>query len=242
MRRAVTRPLNECMHCFGRAGNHRFDAAIMPVSYPACDVQFVCRTTHEMAEADALDAPGNDRMLDDGHGWDECRWFDAASRLECRHMYFSFNIWKISMSRVFTVLACTLLLFFVNLLPVSAAHAQTRGDARHRVIFQVSDNDPAKWNLALNNVRNVQQDLGKDNVEIELVAYGPGLPMLKLDSALSARISDALAQGVKIMACENTMTNTKVVREDMLPNIGYVKAGVVELMLKQQQGWAYIRP
>ena len=114
--------------------------------------------------------------------------------------------------------------------------------ARHKVIFQVSDNDPAKWNLALNNVRNIQQDLGRENVDIELVAYGPGLGMLKLESPVSVRVGDVLGQGVKILACENTMTNTKVTRADMLPNIGYVKAGVVELMVKQQQGWAYIRP
>ena len=49
---------------------------------------------------------------------------------------------------------------------------------KQKVVFQVSDNDPAKWNLALNNARNIQQDLGKDNVAIEIVAYGPGLAML----------------------------------------------------------------
>lgn len=124
----------------------------------------------------------------------------------------------------------------------TAARPAAISGARHKVIFQVSDNDPRKWNLALNNVKNVQEDLGKSNVEIELVAYGPGLPMLKLDSEVASRVSDALAQGVKILACENTMTNTKTTRADMLPNIGYVKAGVVELMEKQQQGWAYIRP
>ena len=113
---------------------------------------------------------------------------------------------------------------------------------RHKVIFQVSDSDPRKWSLTLNNVRNIQQDLGKGNVEIEVVAYGPGLGMLKLDSEVATRVGDALAQGVKILACENTMTNTKVRREDMLSNIGYVKAGVVELMVKQQQGYSYIRP
>ena len=124
----------------------------------------------------------------------------------------------------------------------TAARPAAISGARHKVIFQVSDNDPRKWNLALNNVKNVQEDLGKSNVEIELVAYGPGLPMLKLDSEVASRVRDALAQGVKILACENTMTNTKTTRADMLPNIGYVKAGVVELMEKQQQGWAYIRP
>ena len=124
----------------------------------------------------------------------------------------------------------------------AAARPAAVAGAKQRVIFQVSDNDPRKWNLALNNIRNVQDDLGKDNVEIELVAYGPGLPMLKLESEVSNRIADALAQGVNVVACENTMFNTKVTREDMLPNIGYVKAGVVELMVKQQQGYSYIRP
>ena len=113
---------------------------------------------------------------------------------------------------------------------------------RHKVIFQVSDNDPAKWTLALNNVKNIQQDLGRDNVDIEVVAYGPGLNMLKLESAVSARVGDAIAQGVKILACENTMTNNKIAKDDLLPNLSYVKAGVVELMVKQRQGWAYIRP
>ena len=124
---------------------------------------------------------------------------------------------------------------------VAARPAAVAG-AKHKVIFQVSDNDPRKWNLALNNVKNVQDDLGKDNVEVELVAYGPGLPMLKLESEVANRISDALAQGVKVLACENTMTNTKITRADMLPNISYVKAGVTTLMARQREGWAYIRP
>lgn len=146
------------------------------------------------------------------------------------------------MNRILRALTCVALLSAPGLLPALAADTVPGAAVKHKVIFQVSDNDPAKWNLALNNVRNIQQDLGKDSVEIEVVTYGPGLNMLKLDSAVSARVGDALGQGVKIMACENTMTNTKVSKADMLPNIGYVKAGVVELMVKQQQGWSYIRP
>jgi intracellular sulfur oxidation DsrE/DsrF family protein len=122
--------------------------------------------------------------------------------------------------------------------PVRAAATE----GRYKVVFQVSDNDPAKWNLALNNIRNIQQDLGRDNVEIELVAYGPGLNMLKMDSPAAARVNEALGSGVGILACENTMTSSKTTKADMLPNIGYVKAGVVELVARQRQGWAYIRP
>ena len=113
---------------------------------------------------------------------------------------------------------------------------------QNRLVMQVSDSDPAKWNLALNNMTNVQQDLGKGNVEVEIVVYGPGIGMLKMDSVVGNRIADAMASGVKIVACENTMHNLKLTRQDMLDAISYVPAGVVELMRKQQQGWAYVRP
>ena len=119
-----------------------------------------------------------------------------------------------------------------------AGNAQTK----QRVVFQVSDADPAKWNLALNNARNVQQDLGKDNVQIEIVAYGPGLGMLKAESKVADRLALALDDNIGLLACENTMTNTKVSRAQMYGGIAYVKAGVTHLMKRQQEGWAYIRP
>ena len=114
--------------------------------------------------------------------------------------------------------------------------------SKYKVVFQVSDNDPAKWNLALNNAKNVQQDLGKNNVQIEIVAYGPGLGMLKAESKVADRLAGALDDSIGLIACENTMTNTKVSRADMYGGIAYVKAGVTHIMKRQQEGWAYIRP
>ena len=114
--------------------------------------------------------------------------------------------------------------------------------AKNRVVIQVSDNDPAKWNLALNNARNLQADLGAANVEIEIVAYGPGLNMVKAGSAVSNRIDEAVLGGTNILACENTMANQKVTKEQILPGVNYVGAGVVEIMRRQQQGWSYLRP
>jgi uncharacterized protein len=114
--------------------------------------------------------------------------------------------------------------------------------AENRLVIQVSDADPGKWNLALNNARNVQTDLGAKNVEIEIVAYGPGIGMLKADSVVGNRIGEALGEGVKIVACENTMRGQKLAKGDMLSGIGYVDAGVVEIMRRQQEHWAYVRP
>ena len=131
----------------------------------------------------------------------------------------------------------------IALAGAAAGHAQTaQADRPYKVVFQVSDADPAKWNLALNNVRNVQQDLGAGKVTAEIVAYGPGIGMLKMDSVVGPRIAEALASGTVVVACENTMRAQKLTREDMLGGIGYVGAGVVELMVRQKEGYAYIRP
>jgi len=66
--------------------------------------------------------------------------------------------------------------------------------------------------------------------------------MLKADSVVGNRVDEAIAAGVKVVACENTMRAQKLTQTDMLNKISYVQAGVVEIMQKQQQGWAYIRP
>lgn len=101
---------------------------------------------------------------------------------------------------------------------------------------------PHKWNLALNNAKNVQEDLGAANVNIEIVAYGPGIGMIRLESPVGNRVKEAAASGVKVVACVNTMTNMKLAKSAMLPSLLYVPAGVVELMQKQREGYAYIRP
>ena len=111
-----------------------------------------------------------------------------------------------------------------------------------KIVLQVSDNDPAKWNLALNNARNAQDDLGKDNIDIEIVVYGPGIHMLRMEATTATRVTQAIQSGISIVACENTMTAQKINKADMHDAISYVPAGVIQLMKRQQQGWAYIRP
>ncbi|MET0311542.1 MAG: DsrE family protein [Burkholderiaceae bacterium] len=125
---------------------------------------------------------------------------------------------------------------------VPAAFAQQAPAKRNRIVVQMSDADPQKWNLALNNIRNLQEDVGASNVDIELVAYGPGIGMLKMDAPVAQRVADAAKAGVKVLACENTMRGQKLTKDDMNAAVGYVPAGVTEIMRKQGEGWAYLRP
>lgn len=120
-----------------------------------------------------------------------------------------------------------------------AAYAADKG--MEKIVIQVSDGDPKTWNQALNVVKNLQQEYGK-GAQIEVVAFGNGIGMVKMDSEVGHRIGETLQSGAQVYACENTMRARKLSREDMLGKIGYVPAGVVEIIDKQRQGWATLRP
>jgi len=120
--------------------------------------------------------------------------------------------------------------------------ASTTPTRQPRIVMQVSDGDAAKWNLALNVAANAQKELGADKIQVEIVAFGPGIGMLKFDAVTANRVNDAIKSGVKVVACENTMSAQKLVKADMNPSISYVPAGVIQIMNRQNDGWAYVRP
>lgn len=136
--------------------------------------------------------------------------------------------------------------------------AQQRGPATtttattpktHRLVLQVNSNDPATMNLALNNASNVEQtyrELG-EKVEIEIVAFGPGLHMLRDDTS-PVKERKAIAKkspAISFKACSNTRDNMGKVEEKNIPLVAeatLVKSGVVRLIELQEQGWTYVRP
>ena len=131
------------------------------------------------------------------------------------------------------------------LAPSSAAQKK-----QHHLILQVNTNDPAAMNLALNNATNVTQyyqELG-EAVKIEVVAFGPGLHMLRDDtSPVKARIETMAlsAPEVSFKACGNTQENMhKAENKDIpiIPQAQLVKSGVVHIMELEEHGWTYIKP
>jgi uncharacterized protein len=114
----------------------------------------------------------------------------------------------------------------------------------------VNSNEPAMMNLALNNASNVAQyfaDLGEE-VKIDVVAFGPGLHMLRDDtSPVKARIK-ALPESqpsISFEACGNTRENMSRAESKEIPLISeakVVKSGVVRVMELQEQGWTYVKP
>ena len=133
--------------------------------------------------------------------------------------------------------------FLFSFAALTAKAADPGAAVEHqKVILQVSDSLPSKWNLTLSNASNLQELLGKDNIEIEIVAYGPGIDMLRLESEVGDKIDKAIGNGVKIVACQNTMKAKKLTKDDMLTSIDYVPGGVLEIIRKEKAGWSYVRP
>jgi hypothetical protein len=113
-------------------------------------------------------------------------------------------------------------------------------DGRIPVVFHVTNKDPLMWNQALNNAANFQRNMGADKVFVEIVVNGPGIRMLLAESEVEPRVTGALTNGVKIVACEETMRGMKLTKNDMIPGIGYVPGGIVEVVERQREGWAYV--
>ena len=115
----------------------------------------------------------------------------------------------------------------------------------HKLVIQVSSADPVVQRVALNNAVNVQKALGIDNVEIEIVAYGPGLSLLTPKNEQSTRIPDLALSDITFSACGNTMDTIKKKSGKMpvlVEGVTVVQAGVVRIMELQEQGYSYVRP
>ncbi len=123
--------------------------------------------------------------------------------------------------------------------------ARAEQGAIHRMVIQVSSADPASHRIALNNAVNLRQALAPGAVEIEIVAYGPGVAMLAAEGPESLRIAELAGEGVAFSACGNTLAAIEAERGEKLPlaaGVNVVPAGVLRIMELQEQGYTYLRP
>jgi intracellular sulfur oxidation DsrE/DsrF family protein len=123
-------------------------------------------------------------------------------------------------------------------------------EATHKVAIQVSTNDPASMNLALNNAQNIinYYKAKKETVAVEVVTFGPGLHLLRADtSPVKQRVATMSLENpnVKFAACENTRANMAKAENKEITFVTEAKSvpsGVITLMELQKKGYAYLRP
>lgn len=125
---------------------------------------------------------------------------------------------------------------------VSAAE---KSFADTKVVLQISDNDPFKQTLVLNVANNLVKHYGPDQVDVEIVAFGPGLRLLFAENANKNRIQSLADNGVRFAACGNTVRNmSKILGEEPVlnKNATTVSAGVVRILDLEKQGYKIIKP
>jgi len=130
----------------------------------------------------------------------------------------------------------------LGLAQLPRAAAAQRPARPQRLLIQISDYDQRVWGLALGNARNVRNDLGPGNVQLEIVAYGPAIHMLEAESDWRDRVTQVLDESIRVIACENTMATVGLKRDDMLGGVDFVKTGLAHIMQRELEGWAYARP
>src|SRR5260370_237486 len=141
----------------------------------------------------------------------------------------------------------------IALMSMALASTGLAADGKpHRIAIQVDQNDPQVMNLALNNATNVIEyyRARNEDVDVDIVTYGPGLHMLRADtSPVQDRIKRlkemAFPGKIQFSACNITkqgMEKTEGHAISILPYATIVSSGVVHLMGFQQQGWSYVRP
>jgi intracellular sulfur oxidation DsrE/DsrF family protein len=114
---------------------------------------------------------------------------------------------------------------------------------RYRVIFHIDEPSKGRADQVLMNITNLLDDLGQDEVEVELLANGGGVRAVAKGSEGAAGQIEVLAErGVHFVACQHSLEHLGMQREDLLDLVDVVPAGVSELVTKQAEGWAYIRP
>ena len=125
------------------------------------------------------------------------------------------------------------------------AVAADKSLADTKVVLQISDFHPGKQTLVLNVADNLKKLLGPELVDVEIVAFGPGLRLLQEGNANTDRIKSLVGQGVQFSACEQTMKKmAKILDEEpsLNPQAKVVTGGVTRIIELQKQGYTLIKP
>lgn len=121
------------------------------------------------------------------------------------------------------------------------AQAQNNTYKKHLIVMQLTSADTIVHKGLIKQLNNLKNGWG-DTVNIEVVCHGPGIALLMNNKTkLGTQISQLQQRGIDFVACENTMLEKKINKEEILPNMTFVRMGIGEIILKQEQGWHYIK-
>jgi intracellular sulfur oxidation DsrE/DsrF family protein len=117
--------------------------------------------------------------------------------------------------------------------------------AEHRVVLQLSDNDPGKQGLVISVANNLLKFYDPDKVAIEVVTFGPGIELLRPDNGNRKRVESLVAQGVRFAVCLNTVDTIERdtgKRPEFIAAATPVQVGVGRILSLTENGFTLVRP
>jgi uncharacterized protein len=147
-----------------------------------------------------------------------------------------------------SMLGLTLGLILVLAAPAARAQQaplQDKPFAEHRIVLQLSDNDPKRQALVISVAYNLLKFYDPDKVAIEVVAFGPGIDLLRTDNANRKLVESLIAQGVRFDVCLNTVDTVEREtgkRPEIIPAATPVQVGVGQILLLTENGYTLVRP
>jgi len=133
-------------------------------------------------------------------------------------------------------------------LPCSRAQQvplQDKPFAEHKIVLQLSDNDVRKQNLVISVANNLLKFYDPDKVAIEVVAFGPGIEVLRSESPARKQVESLIAQGVRFDVCLNTVDTIEREtgrRPEIMPGATPVQVGVGQILFLTENGYTLVRP
>jgi uncharacterized protein len=133
-------------------------------------------------------------------------------------------------------------------LPIARAQQTPLPDkpfAEHRIVLQLSDNDPRKQGLVINVAYNLLKLYDPDKVAIEVVTFGPGIDLLRPDNTSRQRVESLIAQGVRFDVCLNTVDSIEREtgkRPEFIAAATPVQVGVGQILTLTENGYTLVRP
>lgn len=116
----------------------------------------------------------------------------------------------------------------------------TNQTIEHRIIFQLTSADTLSHKALMKQLTNITTV--SPTTKIEVVCHGPGLDMLISNKTVVLNgIKNARKKGVVFFACEFSIKERKIDRVEIIEDAGFVPAGIIEVVKKQEEGWSYIK-
>ena len=125
------------------------------------------------------------------------------------------------------------------------APLQDKPFAEHKIVLQLSDNDPRKQGMVISVANNLMKFYDPDKVAVEIVAFGPGIDLLKPDNPVRKQVESLVAQGARVDICLNTVDTLEREtgkRPEFIAAATPVQVGVAQILFLTENGYTLVRP